>query len=173
LLVTPVWGFKREKCALVYGNGTIGCAQLCLAASIVVLISAVANAQPPQPHADPWDGMAKKSAWVIVGALDVATGQWATVHSLAPGPGLTFDPDQLPAVGQTVVVTSEQELIIPDFRFTGEERLTDPPVDTRWARHRTGRTLRPGMRVIVYDVWKNPRVSNLQTVWARVGPPQP
>jgi hypothetical protein len=104
LLVTPVWGFKREKCAHVYGNGTIGCAQLCLAASIVVLISAVANAQPPQPHADPWDGTAKKSAWVIVGALDVATGQWATVPSLAPGPRLTFDLEQLPAVGQRVVV---------------------------------------------------------------------
>jgi hypothetical protein len=29
------------------------------------------------------------------------------------------------------------------------------------------------MGVIVYDMPKNPRVSNLQTVWARVGPAQP
>jgi hypothetical protein len=141
----------------------------------VSLLTASVHLQTPD---DPWARLKFRTAWILLGEIDVPTQRWAVQlkHTFKAPPRSTDSIVVNP--GDVLRITENQPLVILNYSKTGETaRLQSPPLRGSARDSLTGVTLPPGSEVVVRAVARDERVGALQGIWVRVEPlvggPQP
>jgi hypothetical protein len=147
-------------------SGTATTTMFLLFAVVVVAVRAQAPAA-----GDPWSALQFRTAWIVLGAIDVPTRQWVVqlkhTAKTPPRPAASTTVE----VGDILRITEDQPLVISNYAKTGESlrdqspaRVGDPRADL------TGVTLPAGSEVVVRAVERGPTVGRIQEIWARVEP---
>lgn len=122
---------------------------------------------------DPWAGMKQRTAWIILGYVETASGTWATLPAYHIERRNIIGDARMPGIGDVLSITHDRPLYILGFKHSGVTRQMESPagVDLQDS-DLTGAVLKPGTRVVVKEVRRDSgsACDSLCTVWARVVP---
>lgn len=131
------------------------------------MVGAFPQAQE-QRREHPLAGLRYQEGWILLGIFDLESQRWASVlkHRWT-----SRDPI-VPRAGDLLSITMPQEVFIVGFDVTGErDHLSSPANVLMSSANKTGVVLPEDVGVVVKEVQRGKPVGQLQSIWARVGPP--
>jgi hypothetical protein len=140
-----------------------------LAMGFVLLFGMASSAvtQTDRPH--PLDQLKYRTAWLLLGAIDLDTGLWFTslTHALKDAPRAIV----VPRVNDVIEMTAEVQPVIIDYVNGGEELRQMSPAPRILCRlDFVDFKLPRGTLVRVKAISRGKPVNQLQEVWVRVEP---